>query len=96
MRAAKNRSLKFGIECSITKEDIVIPEYCPVLLIKLERKYGNYGGQDASPSLDRIDNTKGYVPGNVWVISQKANAMKSSATPKELQLFSEWVRKTYD
>lgn len=96
LRAARNRALKSGIECSISKEDIQIPKYCPILLIELERKYGSYGGQDSSPSLDRIDNSKGYIKGNVWVVSQKANAMKSSASPRELRLFSEWIRKTYD
>jgi hypothetical protein len=39
-----------------------------------------------SPSLDRIDNTKGYVPGNVWVISWRANDLKRNATLEELKL----------
>lgn len=43
-----------------------------------------------SPSLDRIDNTKGYTPDNIWVISQRANAMKSAASDEELVRFAEW------
>lgn len=43
--------------------------------------------QASSPSLDRIDNRMGYVPGNVWVISWKANRMKSDASMEELRVF---------
>jgi len=95
LRAAKNRSKKYGIPCSITVDDIKIPEICPILKVPLVSKYGSYGGQDSSPSLDRIDPSLGYIPGNVWVISQKANAMKSNATELELDLFAQWIKKTY-
>ena len=49
---------------------------------------GTKSNYENSPSLDRIDNSKGYIKGNVWVISQKANAMKNSATLEELKIFS--------
>jgi uncharacterized membrane protein len=35
----------------------------------------------------------GYVPGNVAVISFIANAIKSNATPKQLEKVSKWVTK---
>ena len=90
-RAARQRALRLGVPYEITHENIFIPEYCPILGIKLERKYGTYGGQDSSPSLDRRIPALGYVPGNIWVISQKANAMKSNATVTELQSFAKWI-----
>ena len=48
-----------------------------------------------SPSLDRMDNSKGYVKGNVQVISHKANSMKFSASKDELLKFAEWVMRVY-
>lgn len=91
LQRARNRSKLRGIDCSITLEDIKIPKYCPILNILLESHSGSPGGRPNSPALDRIDNIKGYVPGNVWVISHRANQMKTDATVEELKLFAKWV-----
>jgi hypothetical protein len=45
----------------------------------------------SSPSLDRIRPELGYVPGNVAVISYKANAIKQGATPEELRAVADWL-----
>ncbi len=76
-----------GRECTISLDDIVIPEFCPVLGIRLMTKCMKRGttSLDAAPSLDRRDNSRGYVPGNVFVISQRANRLKSDASPEELR-----------
>lgn len=81
----RNRARRKGIEFNLTESDIVVPKICPILEIPLE--YGVKSNYDSSPSIDRIDNTKGYIKGNVWIISEKANKMKNSATLKELQTF---------
>lgn len=87
--AARNRAKKAGLECTLKVEDIVIPEFCPVLGIPLFASAG--GGKrpptllENSPSLDRIDNNKGYTPDNVRVISMRANDLKSDATLEELE-----------
>ena len=39
---------------------------------------------DNSPTLDRIDNSAGYVPGNVWVISSLANRCKNDLSADEI------------
>lgn len=75
---AKRRADKKRIPFDITLEDISIPTHCPILNIPLYRTRGKH--TDNSPSLDRIDNTKGYVKGNVAVISYKANRYKSDLT----------------
>jgi hypothetical protein len=91
-RSAKNRAQMKGIEFTITPDDVQVPTHCPVLLKPLGPVAG---GQDRrySPSLDRIDPSKGYVPGNVRVISGLANTMKSCATEEELKLFAEFIRR---
>ena len=88
---AKTRAKKFEREFNITIEDIQLPEYCPVLGIKLE--VSDRRPSDNSYSLDRIDSNKGYVKGNVQVISHRANSLKSNATLEELKKLVEWMEK---
>lgn len=77
LEGAKRRSKKSGLPCDITCDDIVIPDNCPVLKeIVLRRKRDGEWHWD-SPTLDRIDNRRGYVRGNVRVISFRANKLKS-------------------
>lgn len=83
---SKSRAKKKGFEHNITIDDIQIPDKCPLLGIPL---FAGQGGVcPNSPTLDRIDSSKGYVKGNVWVISYKANTIKSNATPEELLLIA--------
>ena len=56
------------------------PKVCPILKIELDWKSKRNGGQNNSPSLDRIDPTKGYISGNVIIMSSLANRMKSNST----------------
>jgi hypothetical protein len=87
---SKSRAKKKGFEHNITLDDINIPEFCPLLGIPL------FAGQNSvcpnSPTLDRIDSAKGYVKGNVWVISYKANTIKSNATIEELEAIASKLR----
>lgn len=78
---AKRRNISFNLEIS----DLVIPTHCPLLGVKLE--FGVKGNYFNSPSIDRIDNTLGYVKGNIAIISCKANSMKNSASMEEMKLF---------
>ncbi len=94
-RRAKARVVKSGVPFDIEVSDIVIPEFCPILGIPLVVFKGRSGGEGNSPALDRIDNTLGYVKGNVQVISHLANCMKSSADPTQLMKFARWVIETY-
>lgn len=87
----KERCKRDNIQFDIDLSDISIPEYCPILGIKLTSVLGN-GQLETNASLDRIDPAKGYIKGNVQVMSRKANTMKSNATKEELIAFGEWCR----
>lgn len=86
VRSARRRALLKGIPFDIDYTDIHIPEYCPLLGIKLNKHIGEGVGFDDSPSLDKIVPELGYVKGNVWIISDRANRIKSDASLEELQL----------
>jgi hypothetical protein len=92
--AIKTRAKKKGLGFDIEVADVVPPEFCPILGLRLERGKG-CGGKQNSPSVDRIDPTKGYVKDNIQVISNLANLMKSDATPEQLLMFADWIYKTY-
>lgn len=83
---AKVRAKAKGIPFTITTKDIVIPDVCPVLGVTLTRPDGTSRGPgDYSPSLDRIVPELGYVPGNIRVISYRANRIRNDATIEELE-----------
>ncbi len=81
---------KRGIEFALELDDIFVPEHCPVLGVRLERGRGKC--QDASPTIDRLDSSKGYVRGNVTVISHRANTIKSFGTAEEHERIAAWMR----
>ena len=85
---ARERAKQRGWEFSITKEDIVIPEKCPLLGITIIPKAKD---RCHSPSLDRIDSSRGYTPDNIQVVSSRANTLKNDATITELEtLLTNW------
>lgn len=79
-----------GYEFTITEDDVAWPDVCPYLGIKLDYAASN-DRQDDTCSLDRIDSTRGYVPGNVQIISSKANRLKNDASISELETFAKNV-----
>ena len=87
---ARTRSRQKNSEFTITKEDIIIPETCPILDIPLTKGDGYLHN---AMSLDRVDNNKGYIPGNVRVISRRANLMKSSLTLDILEKIIKYINK---
>lgn len=82
--AAKHRAKRDQLDFNIEVNDIKIPEFCPVLGIKLEINKGGVGPN--SPSLDKIISNKGYVKGNVRIISHRANWLKNNSNKDELEL----------
>jgi len=89
---ARSRAAKKGIPFSIDKDDLkpLMVSHCPALGIELVY-HGAGGNRYDSASLDRIVPSLGYVPGNIAVISYKANRMKSDSTTEELLMLAKWV-----
>lgn len=90
LQSAKSRAKKRGWDFDLEESDLIIPEVCPVLGIPITLRYG--GDKDSSPSLDRIDSNKGYVKGNVQVISWRANNLKSNGTLEEFIKLVEFLK----
>lgn len=86
---AKSRANQKGLDFNIEITDIIIPEYCPYLGYKLV--IGGNGNNKCSPSLDRIDPTKGYVKGNIQVVCRLFNSMKWDSSQEELIHFCKSV-----
>ncbi len=79
--AARARAKAQGVPCTITVSDIQIPKFCPALGIPLRSRMGTGQAPGSnSPAIDKILPRLGYIPGNVVVVSQLANLIKTNAT----------------
>ena len=79
---ARRRARQRGVTFTLPRQSVTVPDMCPVLGIPLiagQRRSAN------SPSLDRIIPSRGYVPGNVRVISDRANRIKGARDLKQLR-----------
>ena len=88
---AKSRAKKNNLPFNLELDDIAIPDTCPLLGIKIESN--NFRNSPNNPSLDKIIPEKGYIKGNVWVISNRANTLKNDASLQELELLVENLKK---
>ena len=80
-----------GIVFSLSVQDLIWPEYCPVLGIELNYEARSKGSKDDSPSLDRLIPMLGYVPGNVRIISNRANRIKNDGTAEEHRKIAAYI-----
>ena len=86
---ARQRSRRDGIDCTIGVSDIEIPSHCPVLGHCLRSYEGmGKGPRNDSPTLDKIVPAMGYIPGNILVVSQKANRIKNQLSTVQLAVFA--------
>lgn len=89
LKQAKRRAKEKGLIFELILEDIVIPKICPIMGEPLQ--YIPNGYSDYSPSIDRIDSSKGYVKDNIQIISSIANRMKWNSTREQLLTFCKGV-----
>lgn len=85
LMSARKRAKEKGLEFNLEITDIVIPSICPVLKVPMVI------GTNTAPSIDRIDSTKGYVKGNIKIISKRANTIKSDGTIEEHQAIIQYM-----
>lgn len=83
-KRAKKKNLEFSINTNYIKSIFPLDNICPIL--KKKFVFGeNFVMDDFSATIDRIDNNKGYVKGNIRIISAKANSVKNSLSIDELE-----------
>jgi hypothetical protein len=90
LRYARKRAKAKGLECTIRPRDIHVPDRCPIFDVPLVKNTGTWSNN--SYSLDRIDSSKGYVPGNVRVISWQANSLKSNTTVEQVERLLKYMK----
>ena len=83
-QSAKKRGVPFDLTWE-ELESVGMPAYCKYLEIELD--YSSDTLVPQSPSVNRIDPTKGYFVGNIEVISNMANSMLLNATPDQMKVF---------
>jgi len=90
----KARAKRNGLDFDLKESDIVVPEFCPVLGLRLE--WGTGKGRkvalDNSVSLDRTDSSKGYIKGNISIMSWRANNLKKNGTAEEHAKIAEYMK----
>ncbi len=93
-KVSRARARRDGTVFTITARDICIPTHCPILGLELLPPGPMRRGaeRDRIASLDRLRPADGYVPGNVAVISLRANRLKNDATVEELERIASWMR----
>ena len=91
LERVKRSAITRNIEFNLTENDLELPLKCPVFGFDLNYISLTTKVRPETPSVDRIDNTKGYVPGNVHVVSFRANKLKNDATLSELVALGQWA-----
>jgi len=88
-KRAKKKNLPFNITQKYIETIFSVDNKCPIL--RYSFKTNVQGGNKFSPTLDKIDPSKGYIKGNVRVISMLANNMLSNSTKEELNRFKNYL-----
>jgi hypothetical protein len=87
-RRAESKNIPFELSIDDIRTMITETKVCPVFGVDLV-----IGGGDNAPSIDRLDSSKGYVVGNVIVMSSRANRIKNNATADEVMQVALWMKR---
>lgn len=97
IHGAKRRAKMRGLDFDLSEADLMpLPTHCPVLGLELRYwtpREGKSGRKNPNAaSLDRKDNTQGYIRRNVTVMSLRANQLKSDGRLAEFEALVTWIR----
>ena len=97
-RASERRAKTQKVPFNLTVDDIRdllknAGNICPVLGVKMTTSELGSGETNYSPSFDRIHPKKGYVKGNIVIVSNKANRIKTDATVHEIRKVADFYEK---
>lgn len=91
LRTKKENAIRAGIEFDLMWSDLQWPTHCPITGLQLD--YFNSKREQNSPTFDRIDSRKGYVKGNVAIISARANRIKDNGSAEEHRKIADYIDK---
>jgi len=95
-KRAKKNNIPFNLTEDYLKSIYPSDMICPVLGCEMSVGLDENGSNDTSPSLDRIIPEKGYVQGNVVVVSMRVNSIKRDATLQELRKVTDFYEKVFE
>lgn len=91
LRNIKHSAFVRNRDFNLVYSDLELPKYCPILGLELE--YSKSLNSWNCASVDEIIPEKGYVKGNIIIMSRLANMMKNCANFEQLELFCENIIK---
>ena len=97
-RGIRARAAKCGVPFGFDSFEhfisvVDMPDKCPVLGIQLDYRCRDYD-KAAKAHIDRVVPSSGYVPGNVKIISAKANQLKQDNNVDTLQALLNYMKDT--
>lgn len=91
LHRTRKKCLATGIPFNLESiEDIPYVTHCPVLGVEL---FVGEKQHDYSPSLDRVVPELGYIKGNIIVVSDLVNRIKTNATPDQIMAVAKFYKK---
>jgi hypothetical protein len=92
---AKQKGVNFNLTTKYLKKIFPKDNKCPITGLNFQFGYKNKEkiNKNNSPSLDRIIPSKGYVEGNVIVISDLMNRMKQDSTYEDIEKLYNFYKK---
>jgi hypothetical protein len=93
VNCARRRAKKKNLPCDITAAYVVsiMTERCPVFNTKFKFT-GNKTIRPESPTLDRKIPSKGYIKGNVVIVSNRANMIKGANSANAVYMVYKWMK----